>query len=152
MAVNGVEIRLGQKWRTRGGAVVEIVGRDDRRTYLWQGRSVRIDGVERAGYEPTGFDLIELLEDSPATAGDEREATVQDHRKHSHYFKDVSKLQHIDVYRVLSLFNVTDQAIGHALKKLLVAGGRGVKDIDKDVQEAIDTLTRWQEMRAEVNQ
>lgn len=70
-------------------------------------------------------------------------------KKHSHYFKDVRHLEEVDVYRVLDLFNVTNQAIGHAAKKLLVAGGRGVKDIEKDVQEAIDTLTRWQSMRKE---
>jgi hypothetical protein len=71
-------------------------------------------------------------------------------RKHSHYFKDVSRLNSVDVYRVLSLFSVTDQALGHAIKKLLVAGGRGAgKDIGQDIQEAIDTLQRWQEMREE---
>ena len=69
--------------------------------------------------------------------------------RHAHYFKDVRHLTELDVYRVLSLFGVTDQALGHAIKKLLVAGGRGVKDIDRDVQEAIDTLIRWQGMRAE---
>jgi Tfp pilus assembly PilM family ATPase len=71
-------------------------------------------------------------------------------RKHNHYFKHVEHLQTVDVYRVLQLFAVTDQAIGHAVKKLLVAGGRGAgKDIAKDIQEAIDTLVRWQEMRKE---
>ncbi len=71
-------------------------------------------------------------------------------RAHSHYFKDVSKLQTIDVYRALALFNVTDPCLQHAVKKLLVAGGRGGgKDIRRDIQEAIDTLVRWQEMRAE---
>ncbi len=71
-------------------------------------------------------------------------------RKHNHYFKDVTTLTHIDVYRVLGLFNVTDPCLQHAVKKLLVAGGRGGgKDITRDIQEAIDTLTRWQEMRAE---
>lgn len=71
-------------------------------------------------------------------------------RKHRHYYKDVARYSEVDVYRVLRLFNVTDQALGHALKKLLVAGGRGSgTDITKDVQEAIDTLVRWQEMQAE---
>jgi hypothetical protein len=70
-------------------------------------------------------------------------------RQHSHYFKDVSKLQSIDVYRVLDLFGVTDQAIGHAVKKLLAAGGRGHKSVERDIQDAIDTLQRWQEMRTE---
>ena len=68
---------------------------------------------------------------------------------HSHYFKDVSKLQSIDVYRVLELFEVIDPAMQHAVKKLLCAGGRGYKDRAKDVQEAIDSLNRWQEMRKE---
>ena len=71
-------------------------------------------------------------------------------RKHSHYFKDVSNLKEVDVYRVLKLFNVTDPCIQHPIKKLLVAGGRGGgKDISKDIQEAIDTLERWKEMQAE---
>ena len=61
----------------------------------------------------------------------------------------MAHLGSVDVYRVLDLFGVTDQALGHAIKKLLVAGNRGVKDMDKDIQEAIDTLQRWQEMRAE---
>lgn len=73
-----------------------------------------------------------------------------DARQHNHYFKCVSGLEYIDVYRVLQLFNVTDPCIQHALKKLLVAGGRGAgKDISQDIKEAIDSLDRWQEMRAE---
>lgn len=71
-------------------------------------------------------------------------------KKHNHYYKDVSKLEYIDVYRVLGLFSVTDPCLQHAVKKLLVAGGRGAgKDIDKDVQEAIDSLVRYQEMQKE---
>jgi hypothetical protein len=70
--------------------------------------------------------------------------------KYAHYFKDVSNLQEIDVYRVLTLFDVTNPCLSHAIKKLLVAGGRGGgKDIQKDVQEAIDSLSRFIEMQAE---
>ena len=70
--------------------------------------------------------------------------------KHGHYFKDVAHLNVVDVYRVLSLFGVTDPCLQHAVKKLLVAGGRGAgKSIDKDIQEAVDTLERWQAMRTE---
>lgn len=71
-------------------------------------------------------------------------------QKHSHYFKSVAGLTYVDVYRVLALFNVTDPCLQHAVKKLLVAGGRGGgKDISRDIQEAIDTLQRWHEMRKE---
>ena len=76
-------------------------------------------------------------------------AVAQSSRKHSHYFKP-TPFADVDVYRVLLLFGVTDPCIQHAAKKLLVAGGRGAgKDIGRDIAEAIDTLTRWQEMRAE---
>lgn len=76
--------------------------------------------------------------------------TTPDRREHNHYFKKVAGLEYIDVYRVLDLFNVTDPCVQHAVKKLLVAGGRGAgKDISKDIKEAIDSLTRWQEMRSE---
>lgn len=79
-----------------------------------------------------------------------RVETVPVERKHGHYFKPVAGLETVDVYRMLELFGVTGQALGHAIKKLLVAGGRGAgKDIRQDVAEAIDTLQRWQEMRAE---
>lgn len=66
--------------------------------------------------------------------------------KHSHYFKNVRHLDGIDVYRVLDLFVVTDPCLQHAIKKLLCAGGRGAKDMEQDVQEAMDTLERWQDM------
>jgi hypothetical protein len=70
-------------------------------------------------------------------------------RAHSHYFKPCPFAE-VDVYRVLALFAVTDPCLQHAVKKLLVAGGRGAgKDISQDVKEAVDTLARWQEMRAE---
>ncbi len=71
-------------------------------------------------------------------------------RAHNHYFKNVTTLDDVDVYRVLTLFAVTDPCIQHAVKKLLVAGGRGAgKDITRDIQEAIDSLERWKEMRVE---
>jgi hypothetical protein len=69
-------------------------------------------------------------------------------QKHGHYFKPCP-YPAVDVYRVLSMFGVSDPCLQHAIKKLLVAGGRGHKDIGKDVQESIDTLERWKEMRTE---
>ena len=73
------------------------------------------------------------------------------HQSHDHYFKDVSNLKHIDIYRVLLLFGVTDPCLQHATKKLLCAGNRGVKDELKDVQEAITSLTRYLEIKTEDN-
>lgn len=71
-------------------------------------------------------------------------------RKHSHYFRSVAHLGEVDIYRILELFNVTDQALGHAIKKLVVPGMRGGgKPARKDIEEAIDTLQRRLEMMDE---
>jgi hypothetical protein len=83
-----------------------------------------------------------------------RNMTDKPKQRHPHYFRNVAHLSHVDVYRVLDLFEVNDQAIGHAIKKLLMAGRRGRKaelgqTVERDVAEAIDTLQRWQEMRQE---
>jgi hypothetical protein len=55
----------------------------------------------------------------------------------------------VDVYRVLEIFQVTNPAIQHAVKKLLCTGIRGGKDFDQDLTEAIQALIRCQEMRLE---
>lgn len=69
--------------------------------------------------------------------------------KHSHYKKDVSHLELLDVYRVLELFEVKSHAVGHAVKKLLCSGNRGAKDEIQDIKEAIDSLNRHLEMLGE---
>lgn len=64
--------------------------------------------------------------------------------KHSHYHKDVSLYDTIDVYAVCKIFDVQDTSgcLQHAIKKLLVTGKRGHKDRKTDIQNAIDTLNR----------
>lgn len=66
------------------------------------------------------------------------------------YFRDVRHLQSIDIYQVLRLFDVSDHALGHAVKKILLAGTRtGNKSFADDIQEARDTLDRWLNMEDE---
>lgn len=72
--------------------------------------------------------------------------------KYGHYFKDVSHLKKIDVYRVIDLWEITDPALQHALKKVLAAGKRGAKNQMQDVSEAIDSLVRFLDMQAENSQ
>jgi hypothetical protein len=69
--------------------------------------------------------------------------------EHKHYKKSVAHLSTVDVYRVLQLFEVGHPALQHAIKKLLCAGGRGAKNAEQDVKEAIDSLNRWNQMRVE---
>ena len=69
---------------------------------------------------------------------------------YEHYFKEIPpNATHIDVYRVLERFGVKDPCVQHAVKKLLLPGGRGVKTEKQDIQEAIDALERYKLMREE---
>ena len=64
-------------------------------------------------------------------------------RKHSHYHRDVSHIDTLDIYWICDLYVKDDSGcIQHAVKKLLCCGERGVKDNVKDLQEAIDTIQR----------
>ncbi len=64
-------------------------------------------------------------------------------KPHAHYYKDVRHLEFVDVYRILKLFGVDDPCLQHAVKKLLVAGGRGgKKDVRRDLREAVDSINR----------
>lgn len=76
-------------------------------------------------------------------------AEMTNAQKYPKYFKDVSDITELDVYRVHQLFNVQDAsgALQHASKKILLSGVRtGGKNFYKDVQEARDALNRWLEM------
>lgn len=70
-------------------------------------------------------------------------------RAHGHYYKDVSHLQQIDVYRILELYEVTDPCLQHIVKKALCAGKRGAKDKQKDIKEISDTALRALQMAEE---
>lgn len=55
----------------------------------------------------------------------------------------------LDPYRIFRVYGITDPALQHAIKKLLVAGGRGRKDVSQDIEESIQSLQRWQDMQLE---
>lgn len=68
---------------------------------------------------------------------------MQNKEEFPHYFKELPEgTTHVDIYMVLALFDVTDQAIGHAVKKLMCPGQRGSKSEMQDLEEAVKTLKR----------
>lgn len=81
-----------------------------------------------------------------SSVADEAPHTVES-TPYNDYFRDVKHLGKIDIYRFLELFGVADHALGHAIKKLALAGVRtGGKPSFKDIAEARDTLNRKLEM------
>lgn len=75
-----------------------------------------------------------------------------DSRKHNHYFIDVRGLDYIDPYMIAYLYNIDDPsgATQHALKKLLVPGKRGHKDVDTDLNNVVDTSNRLLEIKQQL--
>ena len=76
------------------------------------------------------------------------ESNVEQGQKHSHYKKDVSHLNVIDIYRVTEMFK-PHSCGAHIAKKALCSGKRGHKDLLTDIQDIIDTAERWKEMLIE---
>jgi hypothetical protein len=58
------------------------------------------------------------------------------------YLKEIKPGVFVDVYDVLAAFEVDCQAMGHAIKKCLMPGARGVKSSAQDKQEAIKSIER----------
>jgi len=100
-----------------------------------------------SGYDATDWQNS-LIERQDVSSRVEQLRSVEEARKHSHYFKDVSGVDRIDVYAVLRLFEVTDPCLQHIVKKALCAGKRGAKDWAKDVQEIADTAQRLIELES----
>lgn len=69
--------------------------------------------------------------------------------KHEHYKRNVSHLKTIDVYRIIELFEITCPVAQHVLKKAMVTGKRGHKDLARDWQDILDSAERRLEMLAE---
>lgn len=61
---------------------------------------------------------------------------------HEHYFRDVTHLKRLDVYRVLDLFGVECSVAQHVIKKAMAAGKRGHKSLRKDWQDIADSANR----------
>jgi hypothetical protein len=66
------------------------------------------------------------------------------------YYNYTYKGTKIDVYRILKIYNITEPAQQHAIKKLLRAG-KSIKSIEKEIDEVIESLNRWKEMIQEEN-
>lgn len=66
----------------------------------------------------------------------------------SKYSRRIGK-EVVDVYDVLMVFNVTNPATQHAIKKLLMPGNRGHKDKLTDLKEAYQSITRAIELESE---
>ena len=61
-------------------------------------------------------------------------------------YQRVIRSETVDVYDVLSAFNVTNPALQHLIKKALCAGLRGHKDKRTDMEEILSAAKRALEL------
>jgi hypothetical protein len=84
--------------------------------------------------------MSDKMNDKPGASQDDN---------HTHYKRDVSHLDVIDVYRIIDLFGITCPVAQHVLKKAMAAGQRGHKDLRKDWQDIADSANRRLQMMDE---
>lgn len=87
MAVNGIEIEVGQEWRTRSGEVVTVARNDGDPLYPWDlsnGNSVSGSGRASLIAGCVG-DLVELLADEPAVPADNTHSALAIQVGGTHY-------------------------------------------------------------------
>lgn len=135
--MNDIEIKKGDTW-------VNKLDETNTVTLATVGAfSVTGSSSKDGGYMASRHDFLHYFKPSKQGRKDGSQKP-----KHSHYHKDVSQYDTIDVYAVCKIFDVQDTSgcLQHAIKKLLVTGQRGHKDRQTDIQNAIDTLNRLLEL------
>jgi len=104
----------------------------------WEGQGEEYEAEQRI-HTPLTYEIVK-------SSHRDQNKTVPEHSGNKYHREIVgiegSGKATVDVYSVLSAFNVTCPARQHAIKKLLCAGIRGKGDVTQDLTEARDALGR----------
>lgn len=73
---------------------------------------------------------------------DATEETKPNSTPRNKYDREILPNTYVDVYDVLRAFEVTDQALGHLIKKALAVGKRGHKTAEQDYKDILDSAQR----------
>lgn len=92
-----------------------------------------------------------MTENHPTPNSQQNNEVPTPKQKYNHYFKEVVGIDSIDVYAVLTLWDVRCPAVAHAIKKLLCSGQRGAKNRETDLMEAADSIKRAIELHNQFN-
>ena len=137
-----VQMRVGGRYRLRNGEVATCDDENGCGLYRISGDAVKVDDACFAWVNARGkifntstqhpHDVIAEVTDDATSEPQRVEPPSQPSRYHRQ-FCGVT----IDLYRVANLWGVRSHALFHAMKKIMMAGQRGVKDYETDLQEAI---------------
>jgi len=115
----------------------------------WKKGAERMEPIVQNGNDGEHYEEVQILEDK--ALDDELRSRVVESlfSNKSKYHREIKKGVSVDVYDVLSAFEVVNPAMQHALKKMLAPGKRGAKDTIQDMQEAIQSIERAIELEKE---
>ncbi|RKQ97105.1 hypothetical protein C7446_2524 [Kushneria sinocarnis] len=109
------------------------------------------------GYVPAGHDWTQTLEVRPelrnededdAFAHVQRDIDRRNAKLASKYHREIAPGVYVDVYDVLTAWQVTNPALQHLIKKALCPGGRGHKTKAEDLNEIIASAKRAKEIES----
>ena len=113
---------------------------------------VEADHMYSVGFKPVAWSSVEesqTWEILPFKVSEPTEAEIDEMERNFNIKIDIGtkyqksmKSEIMDVYNVLKSFEVHCPATQHAIKKLLMPGTRGVKDVKQDLQEAHNSIKR----------
>jgi hypothetical protein len=83
-----------------------------------------------------------MLEDKVEYRKGLKSIDMIDNKPKNKYSREILPNQFVDVYDVLRAFEVTDQALGHLIKKALAVGKRGHKTAEQDYKDILDSAQR----------
>jgi len=84
---------------------------------------------------------VEEAAPTPVAVNNDSTAVPVSEPAPSKYHRDLNGFW-IDVYDILDAYSITNPGDQHAIKKMLLPGGRGVKTANQDREEAIVSLNR----------
>lgn len=151
------KFKIGDRvWHKDKGEIGEIVGDTERgwwsvKFFLGGTFSVHESRLLLAGPIEHGF-ITDATGAAvyPITQTKPDKVTLSDFNAENKYARKLYPLAGepvmVDVYRVIDAFGVTDPAIQHAIKKLLMPGKRGAKGAVQDLEEAAFSIRQSVEL------
>lgn len=132
-----MKLEYGKKYKTRGGKIVgpmkESSVNNVRYPFVCDSGSWTAEGHQWRDQRVSVSDIVEEVTE------ESQPATPNPYTRTLPTYPDGTS----DIYCVLKGYNVTDPAIAHAVKKLLVPGCRsGGKSYTQDLEEAMQSIQK----------
>lgn len=87
-----------------------------------------------------------MTDEEEAICDEMLEVINNDNKPDNKYLREIKSGVMVDVYDVLTAWDVRNPALQHLIKKALQAGNRGHKDLETDMQDIIDSAIRAKEL------